>query len=108
MSGCNNFNKCDIPESIYSGEPDSLDGTSSEQMTQEDLGFHLPPFPNLQGKNGLDPVAMLELERCAHSRTRKELNDLKKMSEMVRNDFDSGEGMSETTSLLFNGSVSHL
>lgn len=68
-------------------------------------GFHL----QINGRSPLDALAMLHLERCAHRETRKELNQLRKKYELLRDEFDSGEGLSQSTSLLFsrmNGDVS--
>ena len=105
----------ELTENIYSGEPDSLDGTSSEIMLNEDLENSRGPHHNnrnfqitINGRSPLDALAMLHLERCAHRETRTELNQLKKKYEVLRDEFDSGEGMSQSTSLLFsciNGEV---
>ncbi|XP_035709051.1 kinesin-like protein KIN-14I isoform X2 [Folsomia candida] len=95
-------------ENIYSGEPDSLDGTSSEIMINDDL---MDPLNNnvgrvancnfqINGRSPLDALAMLHLERCAHRETRRELTQLHKKYEVLRDEFDSGEGLS--TSLLFS------
>lgn len=68
-------------------------------------GFQL----QINGRSPLDALAMLHLERCAHRETRKELNQLRKKYELLRDEFDSGEGLSQSTSLLFsrlNGDVS--
>lgn len=152
-----------FPENIYSGEPDSLDGTSSEIMPHDDnddddeddvdLGsrrhlsdgstgngginsnsnnnnnHHMSSSNNhhhrstgfgasgggfqlqINGRSPLDALAMLHLERCAHRETRKELNQLRKKYELLRDEFDSGEGLSQSTSLLFsrlNGDVSRI
>jgi len=56
----------------------------------------------IQGRSPLDALAMLHLERCAHHETRRELNQLKKKYEVLRDEFDSGEGLSQSTSLLFS------
>lgn len=136
-----------FPENIYSGEPDSLDGTSSEIMPHDDpddddddlgsrrhlsdgssRGIHSNHMSSnnrsgfggtsggggfqlqIHGRSPLDALAMLHLERCAHRETRKELNQLRKKYELLRDEFDSGEGLSQSTSLLFsrlNGDVSY-
>ncbi|CAG7663388.1 unnamed protein product [Allacma fusca] len=96
-------------ENIYSGEPDSLDGTSSEIMINDELD--VPRGRNnrnsnfqitINGRSPLDAFAMLHLERCAHRETRKELNQIRKKYEVLRDEFDSGEGLSRSNSLLFS------
>jgi len=102
-------------ESVYSGDPDSLDGTSSELMMMEDddggeHGGRSPHFTIIRNPPSTsphaDPLTMFQLERSAHLETRQELSQLKKRFEVLRDEFDSGEGMSDTTSLLFNNQVS--
>lgn len=56
----------------------------------------------INGRSPLDVLAMLHLERCAHQETRKELNQLRKKYEVLRDEFDSGEGMSQSSSLIFS------
>jgi len=56
----------------------------------------------INGRSPLDAFAMLHLERCAHRETRKELNQLRKKYEMLRDEFDSGEGLSQTASTIFS------
>lgn len=103
-----NLSYVTLTENIYSGEPDSLDGTSSEIMINDDL---MDPLNNnvgrvancnfqINGRSPLDALAMLHLERCAHRETRRELTQLHKKYEVLRDEFDSGEGLS--TSLLFS------
>jgi hypothetical protein len=107
-----------ISENIYSGEPDSLDGTSSEIIMSDDMmSSHRHPCNGsghnnvngprvgnfqIQGRSPLDALAMLHLERCAHHETRRELDQLRKKYEILRDEFDSGEGLSQSTSLLFS------
>jgi hypothetical protein len=78
-------------------------------VLREDVDENSRPHHNnrnfqitINGRSPLDALAMLHLERCAHRETRKELNQLKKQYEVLRDEFDSGEGMSQSTSLLFS------